>query len=162
MTTQKVRKQLERAVLLEQFEVPLLVITYDGILQVDAVTAIGKFDIAMDIAGASDTVTIGKKQCLLAMTGASFPKVKPLITRRGSVVSLGLTAKNQLWKREAVRRLPMKSEVQVTLRNGLVMTGKFIAVDRFSGLLEVGDTPCLLWKHGIHEIRQRRMENGAR
>ena len=148
----KAPKQLDRVSLLERFASPLVLVTYQGILQVDAVRNVSKFD--MTIEGAGKAVTLGKKQCLVAMSGSSLGVVKSLITRRKDIAGRELKAKNLLWRREMVRRLPMKCRVRLTLRNGLVMEGRFVSVDKFQAVFELGEEPLLVWKHGIHHLAQ--------
>lgn len=154
--------RVELDALTDKFAPPIVVVTYHGNLKLVAPPQLEAYtmncEVALKQAEAHQAMVLPKKECLFAVSERHWEAVKPSIRRRHRVARRKHKAKTQMWKRPVVQKVPLYRELKVCLRNGLVLAGSFVAMDKYTMLMRT--TPSgkkvLIWKHAVQEIKKVR------
>lgn len=161
MNNKKVQKRTidEKKLLTQDFDKPIVLITYSGNQVIKKSVQIKKYDLLID-----KETEIPKLSIMFVFPYSQYETIHKKILLNKKVESLNLQMIEKLSDRPKVAT-PVeyikgtKKIVTITMRTGHVLTGRQIWASKYHILLDVDKQKVLIYKHGIYTYQTDRPSN---
>ena len=151
---------LEAITLLERFQNPVLLVTYDGIKKVD-ITKIEKYEIHT-----STGASFHKVDTLFCLMPESAENLGETLRMNKEVEEQKLRTDKDPQKRpKIIGRRPMvklaQKNVKVTLRNGHILYGIPIEYNEYNFTMNVNNQMVLVYRHAVYQYEIAKMKKAS-
>ena len=152
-------QNLEAITLLERFQNPVLLVTYDGIKKVN-ITEIEKYEIH------TSTGTFNKIDVLFSLMPESAENLGDALRMNKEVEEQKLrTDKDPQQRPKIIGRRPMsklaQKNVKVTFRNGHILYGIPIEYTEYNFTMNVNNQMVLAYRHGVYQYEIAKLKKSS-